>query len=225
MSTMKVGTDAMMLGSWVNPGATRSILDIGTGCGVLALMMAQVSKALIDAIDIHLPSVEEAALNVSRSNWAGRINVFCTPLEEHSLNAGKTYDLIITNPPFFINSLKPSSHRKLLAKHEHSLTLGSLLGCSLRLMHPESSLCVILPVKEGKMFSEIAVAQGLFPVRTLTVHPVLSKPAHRLLLEFRFHKPHTVISQKLIIHSSQNRYTEEYLTMTRDFHFFSEKST
>ncbi|MCX6287372.1 MAG: methyltransferase [Bacteroidetes bacterium] len=224
-STMKVGTDAMLLGSWVKPADASSILDIGTGCGVLALMMAQGSGAQIDAIDIHGPSVDEATYNVSQSPWPGRIRVFLQPVEDHAFLGGLTYDIIISNPPFFNNSLKPSSSKKLLAKHEHTLTLGILLTSSLKLMHPGSSLCLILPTTEGKMFTSMAEGKGLFPFKRLTVSPLSSRLPHRILTEFRFLKPAEVIEDELTIHSADGGFSEKYLSMTQNFHLFHPKRT
>jgi len=217
---MKVGTDAMLLGSWIDPRISSSILDVGTGCGVMALMMAQVSNAQVDAIDIHLPSVEEAKKNISRSPWAERINVFHRPVEEHSRLAGKLYDLIISNPPFFSNSLKPSSARKLIAKHEQALSLGTLLDSSLKLMHPGSSFCLILPVREGKLFISMTKNSGLYPVRILMVRPLPSKTHNRMLIEFSFRKKIQVIEDELIIRTDVNVYSKEYLFMTQQFHYF-----
>ena len=224
-STMKVGTDAMLLGSWVQPGTALSILDLGTGCGILALMMAQVSGARIDAIDIHRPSVDEAEYNVSQSPWAGRIRVVHRSVEEHSRLAGNMYDIIISNPPFFNNSLKPSSAKKLLAKHEYALTLEILLECSMKLMHVESSLCLILPVKEAKLFTLMALGKGLFPARRLIVRPSPSKQAHRTLIEFRFKSILQPVEDDLIILDPGNQFSEKYLSMTQNFHLFNPKKT
>ncbi len=224
-STMKVGTDAMLLGSWVHPGNALSILDVGTGCGVLALMMAQVSDAYIDAIDLHRPSAQEAVYNISQSPWAGRIRVFCRSLEEHAILADQKYDIIISNPPFFTGSLKPVSEKKLLAKHEDTLTFEALLKSSVKLMHAGSSLCIILPVCEERKFAATALQQGLFKARTLVVRPVPLKPPHRILSEFRFHKTPEPDEDEMIIHSSENKFSEKYLAMTRNFHLFNQKTS
>ncbi|MEI7490001.1 MAG: methyltransferase [Bacteroidota bacterium] len=222
-SAMKVGTDAMLLGAWVQPGNARSILDVGTGCGVLALMMAQGSEAEIDAVDIHKPSVKEAKHNVSRSPWAGRIRVLCRPLEEHARLAGTQYDLIITNPPFFIDSLKPHSSKKLIAKHEGSLTLNTLLESSLCLMHKGSSLALILPLAEGLVFTGMANDNGLFLARRLLVRPLPSKPFHRVLMEFRALPADGPPEDELTIFSFKGIFSEKYLIMTQNFHLFNQK--
>jgi len=222
-STMKVGTDAMLLGAWVQPGNARSILDIGTGCGVLALMMAQGSEAKIDAVDIHEPSVNEAEHNVSGSPWSGRIRVLCRPVEEHARLAGKQYDLIITNPPFFIDSLKPSSPKKLMAKHEDSLSLKTLLESSLCLMHKGSSLALILPPPGGLVFTKMAKDKGLSLSRRLLVRPLPSKPFHRVLMEFTTEPVTEVTEDELTIFSVKGIYSEKYLILTQNFHLFNQK--
>ena len=209
----------MLLGAWADPGPAASILDIGTGCGVLALMMAQKSPACIDAIDIHGPSAEEAEFNISQSPWAQRISVFCSGVEEHS-RKGLTYDFIITNPPFFINSLKPASVGKLLAKHESGLTYSSLIESCLKMMHAGSSLCLILPVKEAGLFEEMAMNNGLNPRKKLIVRPVSSKPPHRMLIEFQLGNKIEITENELIIHDPANRFSTPYLNLTQNFHHF-----
>ncbi|MCX6283443.1 MAG: methyltransferase [Bacteroidetes bacterium] len=222
-STMKVGTDAMLLGSWVQPSNAESILDVGTGCGVLALMMAQGSGAQIDAIDIHKPSVKEAENNIAKSPWAGRIRVFCRPVEEHACLSGTQYDVIITNPPFFINSLKPDSSKKLIAKHETSLSLTTLLESSLHLMHKGSSLAIILPLAEGLMFTKMANMNGLFLAKRLLVRPLPAKSFHRVLMEFRLVSADEVTEDELTIFSVEGSFSEKYLSMTQNFHLFNQK--
>ncbi|MEI8006438.1 MAG: methyltransferase [Bacteroidota bacterium] len=224
-SAMKVGTDAMLLGSWVKAGSAESILDIGTGCGVIALMMAQSSAAKIDAIDIHKPSADEAAFNISKCPWSERIRVWCRSLEDHALLAKNKYDLIISNPPFFINSLKPASTEKLIAKHEHALSPPELLRYSTGLMHSSSSLCLILPVEEGKKFTLLASELGLYPFRSLTVRPVPLKPPHRSLIEFRFLNVQEPENDELVIHGPDGLFSEKYLSLTQNFHRFNQEKS
>lgn len=222
---MKVGTDSMLLGSWVKAGSASSILDIGTGCGVIALMVAQASAAKIDAIDIHKPSADEASLNASNCPWADRISVYCRSLEDHVRLANPKYDLIISNPPFFSNSLKPVSSEKLISKHELGLSPADLLRFSLKMMHALSSLCLILPVEEGKKFTSLASEQGLYPVRKLTVRPLPSKPPHRNLFEFRFTNFAEPESDEIVIYDHRGQFSEKYLSLTQNFHLFNPKKS
>jgi len=220
---MKVGTDAMLLGSWVHSGKAASVLDIGTGSGVVALMIAQQSEATIDAIDIHKPSAREAELNFTRSPWAHRLKVYCTSLQDYAAAAGKTYDLIVSNPPYFSKSLKPSSPSRLLARHEKGLSLEELLDCSLRLMHPGSGLCVVLPVDVGRRFTLLAGRKGLYPLRRLQVRPVDSKPHHRVLTEYSFTRHPAIKEEELVIKGPAQGYSDNYLSMTKNFHVFNLK--
>lgn len=224
-STMKVGTDAMLLGSWIQPGSARSVLDIGTGCGVLSMMLAQVSQASIHAIDIDQVSVNEAQNNFSNSIWTDRLCVFHRSLEEHSLMCNQTYDLILSNPPFFTNSLKPICSKRLLAKHQRTLTNYSLPEGSVKLMHENSSLYLILPFENGQTFTSICAEKGLFPVKTLIVRPLPYKPPHRILLEFRFSKSIQAIEDELVIYTNENKFSEKYLSLTQNFHSFEKKKT
>jgi len=224
-STMKVGTDAVLLGSWVQPGSASAILDIGTGCGVIALMVAQGSSAKIDAIDIHRPSVDEATFNVSQSPWADRIRVYCRSVEEHARLVNHKYDIIVSNPPFFFNSLKPSSEVRLLAKHEDALSPAVLLRYSIEMMHPGSSLCLIMPVREGNKLTIMAAEKGLYPARRIDIRSLPSKPPHRSLFEFRWENVHKKEVDELVIRSSEGLFSEKYLSMTQNFHLFNQNKS
>jgi tRNA1Val (adenine37-N6)-methyltransferase len=224
-STMRVGTDSMLLGSWVNPAGARSILDVGTGCGILSLMMAQKSQALIDAIEIHQPSVEEARNNFLKSPWADRINVYNASFQEFSGNASLKYDLIISNPPFFSNSLKPASGLKLISRHEKSLSFQSLIDCSVAVMSADSSLCLVLPPQESRIFIRLAEIKNLYPQKTLLIRPGQLKPPNRVLLRFGFAKNPFPGEEELVISTPDRKFTEDYLSLTNDFHFFTQKDS
>ncbi len=222
---MKVGTDAMLLGSWAEASSSLTMLDIGTGCGVLSMMLAQESGAMIHAIDIDRNSVEEARKNFSSSPWADRLSVFHRSLEEHSSICEQTYDLIISNPPFFTDSLKPGSEKRLLARHKTTLTNRSLLTWALKLMHPGSSLCLILPFGDGQALTEMFGEKGILPERTLIVKPLPSKPPHRILLDFRLTKNPKPVVDELSICTTENRFSDKYLLLTQNFHYFEKKKT
>lgn len=218
-STMKVGTDAMLLGAWTGSSSDTSILDIGTGCGVLALMLAQGSEASIDAIDIHPPSVEEASRNFGSSPWKDRLHPYLISLQEHAGICGKTYDLIITNPPFFSSSLKPASEVKKIAKHDDSLSFEELIHHSLRLMHHTSRFSLILPVNESGQFEKLAKKSGLFPSRRMNVLPGPESPPHRIMTEYNL-TGRKVSEEFLKIMNSKGKFTQEYLSLTQNFHHF-----
>ena len=222
-STMKVGTDSMLLGAWSNPGDAKSILDIGTGCGILSLMMAQKSDASVDAIDIHAPSVAEAKSNFIKSPWAERLDAFCMPLQEYAEKSGRKYDLIITNPPYFTGSLKPASEMRMISRHEISMSYSTLIRWSVSLMHRQSSLSLLLPVKQSRIFTGIAAGENLHPVRKLVVRPFRTKPPNLILMRFGFGIPSNLMEDELVIMTPEGRFTTPYLSLTRNFHQFAQQ--
>ena len=212
---MKVGTDGVLLGSWVNPGNAQLILDIGTGTGLLALMIAQRSEARIDAIDIDEASCMQATENVQSSPWKERINVSCASLQ--LFEPGKKYDLIIANPPYFIDSYLPDDEgRKIARQATETLTYEDLLAGSLRLMNADGRLNVILPFKEGNRFREIAMQAGLFNSRYCRIHSRKDKPVKRLLMEFS--RKETITEESdLILHDEGRAYSKQYCNLTEAY--------
>jgi tRNA1Val (adenine37-N6)-methyltransferase len=182
-SAFKVGTDAVLLGAWADVSDVRTALDVGTGTGLLALMMAQRSDAEITAIDIDGPSCEEARENVLRSPWKERIKVIHCPLQDFKPN--RRFDLIISNPPFFRKSLHPSGMGKQISRHDVSLSLSELIAYARPLLQDTGKLCLILPAAESMNIKKVAHESGLILHRIMGVRPLPSRPAKRSLLEFR----------------------------------------
>ena len=218
---MKVGTDAILLGAWPFPGTAGSILEIGTGCGVIALMLAQRSTARIDAIDIDEKSILQAESNFINSHWNDRIKALNVSLQELSSSVKKKYDLIITNPPFFVNSLKSPLDRKNRAKHSSDLSRQELIDGVKHFLKPHGSFLLILPAEENQKFSTLAAASGLFLQQELKVRPKAGKPANRVLSRYGFRQVAQPIVEELVIRNSDNSFTSDYIGFTRDYHMFS----
>ena len=146
-ATMKIGNDAIMLGAIAQPSLLpQHILDIGTGCGILALMMAQrFPKANITAIDIDRQTTQVAAANFENSPWSNRLYALNVPLQDFATESDRQYDLIISNPPYFTNSLRNNDPRKALARHDDNLTLQQLFKASSHLLAPDGTLAIIIP--------------------------------------------------------------------------------
>jgi tRNA1Val (adenine37-N6)-methyltransferase len=217
-SAMKVGTDGVLLGAWVNVSSAKKILDVGTGTGLIALMLAQRSDADITAIEIEKNAATEAFENVKNSPWKNRITIINAPFQEYANNSDELFDLIVSNPPFFINSRKPSGINLAIAKHNHLLTLAELASCSAKLLNAEGRLAVILPVTTAGNFINEAVKQHLCLLRETEVRPNNLKNAHRYLLEFG---KYNCIPEKdcLRIHHDDGKdFTEEYKMLTADFY-------
>ena len=218
-STMRVGTDAMILGAWAEPPKQGFILDIGTGCGILALMMAQKSKARIDAIDIDHPSCREATLNFKNSPWNDRLSTIHTSIQLLAATTSFRYDYIITNPPFFENQLKSPSIRKNQSRHDQELTLAELISQIASLLTDQGRFALILPPGRILKLQELSMKQGVFPLRQLTVQSRPGKGPKRILLEFGRTGTGKTGHASLTILGTDGKYTPGYLYLTNSFHY------
>jgi tRNA1Val (adenine37-N6)-methyltransferase len=213
---MKVGTDAVLLGSWVNAGGAKRILDIGTGTGVIAMMLAQKSAAEIDAIDIDLNACAQAKENVMESAWADRICVRNISFQDFSESTEKKYDLIVSNPPYFRDAPKPQSFERIQARHTDLLSFDDLAEGVKRIISPSGKFCVVLPCREGKEFMDIALRYGLFSNKILRVKTVHDKEK-RLLLELSPEiKP--IIEDEITIQNDEHTFSKAYVDLTSDFY-------
>ena len=218
LSTMKTGTDAILLGAWAEPGNAKSILEIGTGCGVISLMLAQKSEASITAIDIDPESIVQAKANFMNSPWPDRIKGMRISLQEFASITEKKYNLILTNPPFFIGSLKSPDERKNRAKHSPDLNHQELINGVKHLLDPDGSFLLILPATENQKFSTLAVASGLFLQQELKIRPKAGFPVNRILSRFGFQKVIQPKMKELVIRSSDNSFTRNYIEFTKEYH-------
>jgi len=180
-STMKVGTDSVLLGAWTETKNAESILDIGTGCGVIALMLAQKSSAFIDAIEIDKASYNQAVENFKISPWSYRLKAVNVDFKNFILSCKKKYSLIVSNPPYFIESLKSNNLRKNIARHNDNLTFDTLAYGISKLMLPNGKASLILPINEFQIFKEISILNGLFCNKLTYVLPMINKNPNRVL--------------------------------------------
>jgi len=215
---MKVGTDAVMLGAWASCDKPADILDIGTGCGILSLMMAQrFYKAKITAIDIHKESIKQAGENFEASTWINNLSAKNISLQ-YLAKEGKTiFDLILSNPPYFIDSLLPPDESKKIAKHTESLSYAELAEGASGLLRPAGRFALILPFEKKQLFVQLAKENKLFLSRELVITPIEGKIPNRVLLEFTLEENETEIDQ-LTIRKKSGEYTEDYKKFTRDFY-------
>ena len=215
---MKVGTDSVLLGAWTKLPSTGRVLDVGTGCGLLALMVAQRSNTLITAIDIDEPSIKQAQENFINSPWNSRIKASVAAYQDFALSAPGTFDLIITNPPFFVNSLKAPHVPRSNARHNDGLPFDDLAALSFQLLTENGRLCLILPVNEAKLFKESALDCDFYLTRQLSIIAVANKPPNRLLMEFSKSPTDEVATESLMIRNENGYYTNDYKKMTSDFY-------
>ncbi|UCG28523.1 MAG: methyltransferase, partial [Bacteroidales bacterium] len=184
---MKVGTDSVLLGAWADVSGVNRILDVGTGTGLMALMLAQRSAAIIDAIEPDYEAYLQAGENISRSPWSERVLLYNTTLQEFQEydmveKNGPFYDLLVTNPPYFSRSEKAPDKRRMLSRHTDSLNSNDLLNGAEKLLTENGKLCLILPAREAKLFIEMATAIPLFCTRELNIKPLPDREIKRVLL-------------------------------------------
>ena len=200
---MKVGTDGVLLGAWAGTESCSRILDVGTGTGLIALMLAQRSKAVVDAIDIDADACLQAQENAESSLFAGRINVFHSDLADFAQASTHLYGLIVSNPPYFTDTL----------------TLEDLLQYSRKLLAPQGRIALILPYDQKDRLTDCIQTQNLFLSKEVSVIPVPDAQPKRLLAELTSEPPASpAFSDRLTIEIARHRYTDEYINLTKDFY-------
>jgi tRNA1Val (adenine37-N6)-methyltransferase len=214
-SSMKVGTDAVLLGAWANCYSAQSILDIGTGSGVIGLLLAQRSSAHITAIDMHEASISEARRNFANSPWNTRLTAVHSRLQDYYPRT--KFDLIVSNPPFFRNCLKVPDPIRNQARHDDTLAFEELLIGIDRLMTLDGSFTVILPMAEYITFENLAQKTPFYPSNLLRVFSTPGKPCRRVLATFEREHKACLISE-LAIHNSDGTFTTAYKQLTTEFY-------
>lgn len=218
LCTHKVGTDGVLLGAWVNiRKCDRLLLDVGTGSGLIALMLAQRSTgdAHIDAIDIEDKNVVQARENVARSAWPDKISVHLGPVQQFFPE--KRYDLIVSNPPYFVNSLLPPKKERGRARHTQPLSFEDLTRSIKRLLARNGRFSAILPRAEGTNFLSMAAAAGLIPVRKCFFRSRPYKSVERILLELAF-DGEAEPEKEMVLYRELETWSPEYHTLIRDFY-------
>ncbi|MFI3285272.1 MAG: methyltransferase [Rikenellaceae bacterium] len=216
-SSMKVGTDGVLIGAWVNVlKKDKFALDIGCGTGLIALMLAQRSAAVIDAVEIDRDSAEQASDNVAASDWSQRINIHNVDIANFK-NQFK-YDLIVSNPPFFNNSLLSPLSGRTTARHTVALSFETLINSVVQMLSHKGRFSLILPVVESNLFEE--KAKGLLYLwRRTYVRGRVGSSCNRIMSEYRLYKPsETQLTELSIRGSFDNEYTTEYKNLTSEFY-------
>lgn len=217
---MKVGTDGVLLGAWASIMNAKRILDVGTGTGLISLMLAQRNnKSTIDAIEIDESAYTQANQNFQQSNWTDRLQIYHQDFQSYSASFKKKYDLIISNPPYFNNSLKNDCHKKSKARHTDSLSYADLIDGVSLLLETTGIFCVILPAFEKNNFTHLAFQKNLHLSRCLSIKPTPSKAPKRILMEFSFSLKENSVEEELIIEEfGRHNYSEDYKKLTKDFY-------
>lgn len=221
-SAMKIGTDAVLLGAWASVDEkVNSILDVGAGTGILALQLAQRSYAeTIDAVEIDPDAFEECVSNFENSPWGDRLFCYHASFTEFYTEMDETYDLIISNPPFFAEQPKfdiQNTSREKARFQEHLSFEDLLLGVSI-MLSAKGCFSVILPFSEQEKFISVASDYQLYPSSILHVRGQPTSPIKRTLLNFRRNKTDSISKEELTIERSRHEYTEEYMDLVKDFY-------
>lgn len=219
-STMRVGTDSVLLGAWAKLPNHGLILDVGTGCGILALMAAQKTQAKILAIDIDKASIEEASQNFKNSLWASRLSILQTEFEQYAYHHPHSVDHIISNPPYFINSLKTKHSGRNKARHAPEGFEEKFIESLATTLSPQGKASIIQPADRIDSIMEILTTVNLFLTRLCKVFPHEGSRPTRVLLELSRCQQNEPEQMDIIIHVQGNTYTPQYKELTGDFYLF-----
>jgi len=217
-SAMKLSTDAVLLGIFAGISHPGIILDIGTGSGILALMLAQRSDAKIVGIDIDKGSVKDAKRNFEESPWKSRLSVIHESLQGFARTCDQKFDHIVSNPPFFVNSKRSPYNSRNVSKHDEQLSFHDLILTIKSLLEPKGACSFIIPASEEINFQKIATNQDLYLTRKKLIYPKKGKIANRVLLEYNQIRANQTKKSFLIIRNEDNSFTLDYIDYTKAFY-------
>lgn len=219
-TAMKIGTDGVLLGAWTpidnNP---KSVLDIGTGTGIIALMLAQRCDAeQIDALEIDENAYEQAVENFECSPWGDRLFCFHAGLDEFIDDPEDEYDLIVSNPPFFSEDYRSANEQRDLARFQEAMPFEELVEAADLLLSENGIFSVIIPFNEEDRFIELCAEVELFPIKVTRVKGTQNTKIVRSLLAFKRYELSVLTADELVIEISRHEYTAEYIALTKDFY-------
>jgi tRNA1Val (adenine37-N6)-methyltransferase len=213
---MKVNTDGVLLGAWAETTEAKYILDLGTGTGVIALMMAQKSnQAVIDAIDIDHDAFVQAKANFEQSKWSNRLTAFHSSLQDFS--AGKKYDLIISNPPYFVDNFKTENEKKNIAKHSTALTYEELIAGINLLLSEAGKGFLVVPIFNTSLLQFLTERENLFVTKQTDVIAVDGKKPYLAMLRLERQKKN-VSKSVITIKNKASEFTTDYINLTKEFY-------
>jgi len=216
LCAMKVGVDGVLLGAWADCRNIEFALDVGTGSGLIAVMLAQRSKAHVHAIDIDENACKQAEINFGNSSFQDRLSVESVAFQDFSSSV--RYDLIVSNPPYFSHSLKSSNANRNLARHNEYLPLDVFIKKSASLLSPQGKVAFILPYDRSIEAQTLAVENHLFLCRKTAVSSLQNQPPKRVLLEYSLISQGATKEDRFYIGETKQTYGNEYRALTKDFY-------
>jgi tRNA1Val (adenine37-N6)-methyltransferase len=217
-STMKIGTDAILLARWVDVSKNDEVLDIGTGCGLIPLMLSQKGIKNADAVEIDTESYEEARQNFANSAWNSRLNAINDDIKSYSKNCEKKYDLIVSNPPFFFGDNIPQKVKKGLARHTNTLSYSDLLSAVKLLLKPDGRFALVLPSIEAVTFKKEAENQGFYLQKELKIIPIEGKESNRINMQLVVNHVDNIDAETFVLRNQDHSFTKEYKDFLKDFY-------
>jgi tRNA1Val (adenine37-N6)-methyltransferase len=217
---MKVGTDGVLLGAWTETNNAKNILDIGTGSGLIALMLAQRSNAALTAIDIDADAVLQAREKAANSPFKNQIRVIKADIVTFSSECKQTFDVIVSNPPFFKNSLEAPNAQRTLARHATADLHIEILKSAQKLLTPTGRLCLILPTDDGLNLTVTAMDYGLCCSKQTLVISRTGATPKRILLEFRKTPTETTHNELIIETNNRHEYSSEFTALLKEYYLY-----
>jgi tRNA1Val (adenine37-N6)-methyltransferase len=216
-SAMKVCTDSCLFGAWINEPTATEILDIGTGTGLLTLMLAQRHRAVIDAVEIDFNAFNQAKFNVQNSPWSNRIKVHHSDIIKFNPQPLRMYNLIVSNPPFFTNYLKSPDPARNTVLHDEYLSQAKLISCIKRLLDEKGKFYIMLPPEQAQSFEELASEIDLLPYKKLLVRENEYKSTFRVLSAYQYSYSRLETSELMIRNKNQS-YSPEFQQLLKDYY-------
>ncbi len=217
-TAMKVTTDACILGAYTDVAEAKNILDIGTGTGLLSLMLAQRTNAKITAVEVDDNAYQQALENVQDSIFKEQIAVFHQSIQDFTArNKGLSFELIISNPPFFQNHLKSQQEKRNMALHTDTLSFEDLIASVIQLLAPAGQFVVLLPAYESSVLEILALEKGLYPQKKLLIRHRKESKILRIITTFGLAKKE-LAQEELIIRNLDESYTAQFETLLKAYY-------
>ena len=213
---MKVGTDGCLLGGWFDCSQSRNILDVGSGSGLIAIMAAQRCNATVTGVEIDSDAAIQATENVNNSPWSDRIRIINEDLLSYT--TAERFDTIVSNPPYFVNSLKCDNDARTTARHSDTLSNNDFFRKCKELLTEEGKVSIIIPSDISTDWQEVAKSNGFHTSRITHIKTTPDKMAKRVLIEFSTCKPQEMFEETLILEKKRGVYSDEAQNILKDFY-------